>query len=149
MVFVHWEKIYSVDSLLIDTEHRMLFLLCRKMDFALKNDHSEIAIRSIILELKTYTQFHFLSEENLMQEVAYPAIFEHSEIHRKLLRGLDDLTEDIARHRTSGFSMVEFLNSWLLNHIENFDKKLGQYIATSSTRPTAEKFYRHFLIHPG
>jgi len=145
MAFVHWGKKYSVGSILIDAEHRMLFLLCRKLDFAIKNDHSEVALRTIIRELKAFTEFHFLSEENLMHEVGYPDVFEHSQIHSRLLRGLEDMTETIVKHQTSEFSMLEFLHVWLLNHIATFDTKLGTFVKSSSTRPTGEKFYEHFL----
>jgi len=145
MPFVHWENKFSISNDWIDAEHRMLFLLCRKLDYALKNDLSEILLRSILLEIKTFTEFHFLSEENLMQEIGYPGIGEHSSLHRRLLFGLEEMTGDIVRHKTSEFSMLEFLHSWLLNHIEHVDMKLGAYARSAPARPVGEKFYGHFL----
>src|SRR5664279_5405372 len=55
MQFVHWEKKYSVGSILVDAEHRMLLFLCRKLDFALKSDHSETALRAIVHELNVFS----------------------------------------------------------------------------------------------
>ncbi len=148
-MFVHWEKAYSVGSVLIDAEHRMMLLLCRKLDFAIKNDQPEVVLRSIIHELKAFTNYHFLSEENLMHEVGYPEAFEHGQIHSRLLIALDEATDGVVKHRTSEFSMLDFLHNWLLNHMQHADAKLGRYLETALARPVGEKFYDHFLTYQG
>ena len=148
-MFVHWEKQFSVGNEFLDAEHRMMFLLCRKLDFAIKNDVSERNLMCIIQELKAFSQFHFLSEENLMHEVGYPGIFQHTAIHSQLLKTLDEMTVGIVKHKTSEFSMLDFFHNWLLNHIQHADAELGNYVRSASTRPIGEKFYKHFLTYIG
>ena len=146
-MFVHWEHKFSVGSELVDAEHRMMLFLCRKLDFAIKNDFSERNLMCIIHELKADTQFHFLSEENVMHEVGYPGLSQHSAIHSQLLKTLDEMTVEIVKHKTSEFSMLDFLHNWLLNHIQHADAEMGAYVRSASTRPIGEKFYKHFLTY--
>lgn len=93
IIFIHWENKLSIGNDLIDTEHRMMMLLCRKLDFAIKNDGSERTLMSIVRELKAFAQYHFISEENVMHEVGFPGTIQHSKIHSRLLGNLDEMTE--------------------------------------------------------
>ena len=124
-MFVHWENKFSVGNELIDAEHRMLLLLCRKLDFAIKNDLSEKMLICIIQELKAFGQYHFISEENSMHEVGYPWLSQHTENHTQLLQTLDEMTAGIVKHKTSEFNMLDFFHNWLLNHIQQADAELG------------------------
>ena len=87
-MYIHWEKELELGNDLIDTQHRILVLLCRKLDIAIKSNESEQTLRWVMLELRKFTEFHFISEENLMHEIGYPGVDEHSLIHSDLLAQL-------------------------------------------------------------
>ena len=70
-MYIHWEKELELGNELIDTQHRIMVLLCRKLDIAIKTGRSEQTVRWVMLELRKFTEFHFLSEENLMHEIGY------------------------------------------------------------------------------
>ncbi len=53
-------KSLELDNDLIDTQHRMLIMLCRKLDIAVKAKKSKQTLRWVMLELKKFTEFHFL-----------------------------------------------------------------------------------------
>jgi hemerythrin len=144
-VFIHWDRSLLVDYPLIVDEHRMLLWLCRKLQAAIANDMTPTAIKSACVELEAYTKFHLASEENLMHEVGYPDVFEHMRVHAQLLAALRRMTEDIAHGRFSEITIAEFLNRWLVYHIEHHDKKVGKYLISSKNRPIAEKYYSQFL----
>lgn len=84
-MYIHWEKELELGNDLIDTQHRILVLLCRKLDIAIKTQQSEQTVRWIMQELKKFTEFHFVSEENLMYEIGYPGVSDHALIHTELL----------------------------------------------------------------
>jgi len=130
---------------LIDDEHRMLLWLCRKVQAAIVTDMSRTAIGCACVELEVYTQFHLTSEENLMHEIGYPEVMQHIEIHKQLLLALRRMTDDIGHRKVSAINMAEFLNRWLISHIQLHDKKVVQFLSTSENRPIAEKYYAQFL----
>src|SRR5487761_2699548 len=98
-MYVHWEKELELGNDLIDTQHRILVLLCRRLDMAIKVRQSEQSLRWIMEELKKFTEFHFISEENLMHELSYPEVTEHALIHADLLMQLDLMLAKIHHHK--------------------------------------------------
>jgi len=145
-MYIHWEKELELGYSLIDTQHRILVLLCRKLDIAIKSGASEQTLRWVIIELRKFTEFHFVSEENLMREIGYPAVDEHSLIHSELLSQLDMAVAKIAHHKEFPDDMLFFLNKWLGYHVVHDDLKIAEYARDSEKRPLGEDLYDEYLL---
>ncbi len=145
-MYIHWEKELELDNPLIDTQHRILVLLCRKLDIAIKTREAEQTVQHIILELKKFTEFHFVSEENLMREISYPRLEEHAFIHSDLLRQLDMTLAKISHHQEFPEDLLFFLNKWLADHVIHEDMKIAEYVKNSKRRPIGENLYAEYLL---
>jgi len=145
-MYIHWEKELELGNDLIDTQHRILVLLCRKLDIAIKSNESEQTLRWVMLELRKFTEFHFISEENLMHEIGYPGVDEHSLIHSDLLAQLDMAIAKIAHHKEFPDDLLFFLNKWLGYHIVHDDLKIAEHIGKAAKRPIGEHLYAEYLL---
>ena len=145
-MYIHWEQELELGNDLIDTQHRILVLLCRKLDIAIKSRESEQTLRWVMLELRKFTEFHFISEENLMHEINYPAVDEHSLIHSDLLAQLDMAIAKIAHHKEFPDDLLFFLNKWLGYHIVHDDLKIAEHIGKAAKRPIGEHLYAEYLL---
>ncbi|MDD2721997.1 MAG: bacteriohemerythrin [Gallionella sp.] len=145
-MYIHWEKELELGNDLIDTQHRMLVLLCRKLDIAIKTRQSEQTIRWVMLELKKFTEFHFVSEENLMHEIGYPRVNEHALVHSELLLNLEMMLAKISHHKEFPEDLLHFLNKWLIQHVVNDDLKIAEFARHSDRRPLGEELYREYLL---
>lgn len=130
---------------LIDTQHRILVLLCRKLDIAIKTKRSEQTIRWVTHELRKFTEFHFVSEENLMHEIGYPNVDDHALIHSELLMQLEMMLAKISHHKEFPEDLLHFLNKWLMHHVINEDMKIAQFAAESEKRAIGEDLYEEIL----
>jgi len=146
-MYIHWEKQLELGNDLIDTQHRMLVLLCRKLDIAIKTRQPEPTVRRVILELKKFTEFHFISEENLMHEIGYPGVDEHALIHADLLMQLDMMGAKISHHKEFPEDLLYFLNKWLMQHVVTEDLKIADLAKHSKNRPLGEDLYGQFLLN--
>ena len=140
-----WENKLNIGDLLIDQEHRILLLLSRKLDVTIKAKKSDAEQNSAIYELKKFAEFHFTSEENIMREVSFPGLKEHSELHTELLMELNLRMKGIARRTEFSDDLLSFLNRWVLQHIVNEDMKLAEFLRNSRSRPIAQDLYEPFL----
>jgi len=150
-MYIHWEKELELGNDLIDTQHRMLILLCRKLDIAIKTHETEQTVLRVMLELKKFTEFHFVSEENLMHEIGYPKVDEHALIHSDLLRQLDMALSKIGHHQEFPEDLLFFLNKWLAYHVIHEDLKIAEYVKNGKRRPIGENLYSEYLLsvaHP-
>ncbi len=144
-MYIHWEKKYETGQPLIDAEHRLLVMLFRKLDVAIKTKESETSINRIVTEVAKFVEFHFVSEENLMYETGYPGIEGHKELHKKLLKELNDTIRKLNRRQEFPDDILYFLSDWLYNHIAHHDQLLAKHVEETITRPVAEMIYPEYL----
>jgi hemerythrin-like metal-binding domain len=144
-VYIHWEKSYEIGNPLIDVEHRLLMMLFRKLDIAIKTGESGVTVVRILNEIKKFADFHFASEENLMHEVAYPDVVHHEVLHSRLLAQLEVTIGRISKKRELPDDLLFFLNKWVLEHIAREDQKIANFVQNSPKRPVAELIYPEYL----
>lgn len=145
---VQWKPELELGNTLIDTQHRILMLLCRKLDIAINTAQSEQTLQRVILELKKFTEFHFISEQNLMHEIGYPQVAEHLQIHNTLLIELQVELSKIRHHSEFPKDLLTPLYDWFNNHVVEEDLKIAAFSKTSPKRPIGEDLYRQFLCTP-
>lgn len=145
-MYINWNDELNLDNDLIDTQHRMLMLLCRKLDIAIKTRQSDQTLRWVMLEVKKFVEFHFLSEENLMHEINYPDVDKHALIHAELLLQIEMMLAKISHHQEFPEDLLFFLNTWLVGHIVHEDMRIAEYAKSAELRPIGESLYQQYLL---
>ena len=129
MALFNWSDDYSVGIKEIDEQHKKLFEIINKLHAAMKEAKSKAILGKVIEEMISYTEFHFSTEEILLQNCRYPDFSQHKlkheqftkkvkEFEKKYLKGSALLSQEI----------VEFLRDWLVNHIKQSDKEYSLFI---------------------
>ncbi|HMM74737.1 MAG TPA: hemerythrin family protein [Gammaproteobacteria bacterium] len=144
-MYIHWDRSLETDHPLVDAEHRLLVLLFRKLDVAIKTQQPEPVLRHIIRELVRCVEFHFVSEENLMRETAYPDLAMHAKVHGELLAELKAWIQRITERSEFPEDLLYFLNRWLSQHIAVHDRSVVAHVASAVHRPIAELAYAEYL----
>ncbi len=115
---------------LIDREHKELFRIADEAYQVLKDefiadkfDH----IVKIIENLKNYAILHFADEEAYMQSIQYKRYLSHKVEHDDFIEKLEAIDFEQMDHNQTGTLMdiLEFLNDWLVHHILEKDKLIG------------------------
>jgi hemerythrin-like metal-binding protein len=129
-----WTDAYATGVSEIDEQHMILVHTLNEAGVKLANNPSHALLEQITQDLLSYALYHFDTEEGLMQEYGYPDgpgsdMVEHLEQHRsfsaKVVAVREGLKDGVS---ISSNDLLDFLNTWLVNHILNTDKKLGAYI---------------------
>lgn len=115
----------------IDNEHKMLFDIADRIYVLLNNEFSidkYDKIVNLVEELKDYATFHFNDEEAYMESINYKRMFtqkiDHANFTKKLAEiRLTDLDQNQDKYM---FELLEFINDWLVDHILEKDKLIGQ-----------------------
>lgn len=144
-MFIHWEPGYDTGQPLVDAEHRLLVFLFRKLDVAIKTHRPDQHLRQIVLEVRRFVEFHFVSEENLMRETEYPGFESHRAVHVKLVNELDVFIAKLVEQREYPEDLLAFLNNWLIEHIAKHDQQVAKHVRDAANRPVAELAYPEYL----
>ena len=121
---IEWKEDMSVGIEEFDSHHRRIIDLINSLDGAIGTDTARKVTQDALAELSNYCFYHFFAEEDAMEKCGFAGFSEHKEEHLKFIEKIFQLIEDmhIAREETSR-ELLDFLWSWLRNHILVTDKK--------------------------
>ena len=127
---ITWNSNYILGIEDIDSQHQFfVHLINRISDVLLVADTYDYA-GALISELGAYAQFHFISEQNMMDHAEYPAANEHKLLHAELIdqfsakQGM--LTLEATKQRSE--ALIEFLVQWFLEHTIKEDRLFAEYL---------------------
>lgn len=129
-----WNDSYATGVPEIDEQHMILVHTLNESAEKLMFDPNHKLLEQITQDLLSYALYHFDTEEALMQEYGYPDgpgsdMVLHLDQHRSFSAQVVAVREGLkAGTAISSTDLLNFLNTWLLNHILNTDKKLGAFI---------------------
>jgi hemerythrin len=126
---MNWSTDYSVEVDSIDKQHRKLFEMLNELHDAMKAGKGTQLAPSILKNLVRYTREHFADEERLMIQARYPDFARHQAEHEKLTREVMIMEHSLASGEVVlSMKLVQFLRTWLQEHILGCDKKYMTYL---------------------
>lgn len=133
-----WNDSFVTGVAEIDEQHMILVHTLNEAADRLGKEPSLELLGQITQDLLSYALYHFETEEELMQQYGYvearaDEANRHLDQHRKFSAKVLALRENLK----AGISiptgeLLDFLNSWLVNHILNTDKKLSAFLVEKS-----------------
>ena len=130
MALLNWSTEYSVEVESIDKQHQQLFSMLNDLHDAMKAGKGAQLAPRVLKKLVDYTCEHFAWEEALMAKAHYPELARHKAEHDKLTGEVAKLVQDVESGKTVvSMKLLQFLRSWLQDHIAGVDKKYTSYLS--------------------
>lgn len=111
----------------VDEEHSKLFDIANTV-YDLLNDEfipdKYDYIMEVVDELKDYARYHFEHEEKYMGEINYRRFLSHKVAHDEFIEKINEYDAEIIdeKQKESLLELLEFLTTWLVEHILKQDK---------------------------
>ncbi len=124
---IEWKDEYALGVELIDEQHRKLFEIAGRAYNVLKDQFSADKyddIIAIIDELKDYAVYHFQTEEQYMQSIAYRKFLSHKVLHDDFILNINqiDLRQVDDNPEKYLLEVLDFIVKWIGEHILGQDK---------------------------
>ncbi|MDR3115755.1 MAG: bacteriohemerythrin [Treponema sp.] len=130
-VFVAWEDRYSVGIPSIDEQHKELLVLTNKLYDACRDgeEKARAYFKEVIRGAVDYVQFHFTSEERIMERINFPELATHKVQHTSFVKQvLEEVKSFESGKSFVPNNFVRFLRDWILTHIALSDIKYAEYL---------------------
>ncbi|MCF6188407.1 MAG: bacteriohemerythrin [Desulfobulbaceae bacterium] len=114
-----WRPEYSVGHQEIDAQHKYLFELWIMLNSIKDQQDNHLSLEQALLSLVDYVEIHFADEEKYLQ--AHPEFDRHRQIHAVFLAQCKTFTEQFQKGSLDTHTVVDFLRSWLIEHIVETD----------------------------
>jgi len=129
MSLITWSDEYSVNIKEIDKQHRQLVEIINQLHRAMRDGSSRQIMKDTLTRLIDYTDSHFTTEEDLMSAYNYPGYVAHKAEHTQLKKRVLDYQRQFDQNPLGmGVQTMEFLKSWLMDHVIGMDKKYTRYL---------------------
>jgi hemerythrin len=126
MAFMAWDDSYSVKNELLDTHHKELFHIFRKLNEKCMADDSAETYSEIIDDLEAYSEYHFTEEEKCMKEAGYTYAHNHMLLHKfYMTRILEIKLKMYKKEYKLCHDLILFLGNWLQKHVVGEDKQMS------------------------
>ena len=123
---ITWDSSFETGIADVDAQHRRLVDIINSLVDAIGHAPKS-ALKDIVVQLKDYAQYHFQTEEKIMEEAGYAGLAEHRDEHAMFVDQilLFDLDVILASEGLA-WDMLHFLRGWLTNHILVVDKRFSR-----------------------
>ena len=129
MSFMEWKEAYSVNVHEIDGEHKKLIGMINDLHAAMKVGKGKTIISGILRGMIDYATTHFGTEEKYMRVFDFPGYIEHKAEHDAFTDRVLDFQKKYNRGGVVlSFEVMDFLNNWLVMHIQGTDKKYSPFL---------------------
>jgi hemerythrin-like metal-binding protein len=127
-----WTDAMSVGHPDIDRDHQALCALINQLVHA-EGRHCRDTVGRILDELAAYVAIHFEREEAYMRAGGFPGLTAHIAIHRSLTLRVAEVRSEFLSgfHYGLGNTVLDFLTTWLMQHILKEDKSFFRFFAAS------------------
>jgi hemerythrin len=123
-----WTDGFELGHRRIDAEHRIFMRLLEEFEERVERSAPLTDLRRTLREIQKYAEFHFVSEENIMEELGYPGTQAHRRIHEELLALLDRRIKALGDGSLAARELLHMLADWFSVHTAEEDAKLVEHI---------------------
>ena len=121
--FMNWEPGFNLGIEEIDKQHRKIIDFINSLNQAIINNSTDNAIIKLLDELSDYAVYHFRTEEDIMRKSHFPLLNEHIFQHEKFITKIEDFKSKFDAGDSITFRLLNFLRTWLANHILDSDRE--------------------------
>ena len=117
----------------LDLEHEGQTDLLTALETELLGAQDKARLGELLGRLIEFTEIHFMSEQVLMRERAYPGLPAHEAEHDRLMEQMRGFQNRIGSGECSLTpGDVSALRDWVLNHIRTKDTAFARYLAAGT-----------------
>lgn len=118
---ITWSDTFSVGVVELDDQHKRLVAMINRLIDEQKTLTRPETIAELITDMTDYALEHFRAEEYLMAEYGYEGKEVHVQVHEDFIRKTQEFMAAPAGPNILSKALLEFLKSWLIDHILNED----------------------------
>ena len=135
MPLIEWNESLELGVRSVDRQHQRLVRYINLLDEAIKEGKQSEVLGSILEKLIEYTESHFSYEERLFDVHKYPGEKKHVKLHTELIEKVHNFQENFKNSKDDiSLELMDFLKSWLVDHILIEDKKYAPYLIANGAR---------------
>jgi len=126
MAGLRWTSALAVGVPEIDRQHSHLLDLMARLHDLVVGGGDRAVLSAVMEELERYTEFHFATEERLMDAHGYEDADDHKDEHSLMLDDIHRCCDEYILASNNPKPVLAYLEHWFVQHIHEVDRALGK-----------------------
>lgn len=124
-----WSDELECGNELIDMQHEKMHFLMNDLLIYYFEHGMDMGFEKLFNESMDFIEQHFSDEENILMDIGYPMLAEHSRMHSELLDRTDELRTKVrAKTMGEGELVAYVVNDVVFGHLVNEDRDFYKYV---------------------
>ena len=147
MSFMEWQGSFALGIEKFDEHHKHLIDLINEIHNEFTSGATIEHLDKVLLTLSDYATYHFASEERWMNLNAYPDLHQHRKEHFSFSNKIAELRDAFINGDPNvSKELLQFLVTWLSNHILDSDACYGRFAKRPPETGVASRMINQDLI---
>ncbi len=130
-----WKQEYSVGVERLDRQHQKIISVINKLIAKPRVFLASRTVADALTELNSYVSEHFLLEEQLLGENAYPDLIEHSKKHTEYGERIAGFSlKSAQKDKNVPEELLRYLGEWWTGHILHEDMQYKSFFEEKGVR---------------
>lgn len=126
---IGWSEIFECNNLEINREHKKLIILMEDFMHGYFSNSSKEELLKIFDEILTHTGTHFTHEENILENINYPYLEKHKDIHNEIVLKALEYRNLYESNKLESLKIIEFLiGEVVMGHMISEDTNYYNYL---------------------
>lgn len=128
-IALEWSDELECGNELIDMQHEKMHFLMNDLLVYYFEHGMDTGFEKLFNESMDFIEEHFRDEENILRDIGYPMLSEHSRMHAELLDRTDELRKKVKSKTMSEGELVAYVvNDVVFGHLVNEDSDFYKYV---------------------
>lgn len=137
---MQWNDKYKINVNFLDDQHQEWFSRVADFQAAINQEQMIAEMARTLKFVVDYAQKHLSDEERYMREINYPKMNSHRQLHKVFMKKTVSVLTDMKNgKRVIPSQLLEFMATWIGQHILEHDRQIGEYLATQQDDDATEK----------
>lgn len=124
----------GIDAL--DSQHRLLFAIANELLEIDNPAEQGPELKYLIEHLRNYVNEHFAAEETIMEEIQFPYLDVHRQLHQQIISEINQTVTSVRNLEELLYNLESLMCRWIRDHILTEDKKIEKWITVrNAARP--------------
>lgn len=121
---IEWSDKYSVNVSIIDKEHKHFIDIVNKVTVVMQRNYNQKEVEELLADLVRFAKEHFEMEETYMSTFKYPDYLLHYNEHLNFSLHMIIYNNQVINGEYKIMDeLYNYLQEWLVHHIQKTDKK--------------------------
>lgn len=135
MRLIQLDSSFSVGIKMIDEQHQILVTMINDLYAAMRTGEEQEVLVKMISRLTVDAAIHFAREEHYFNIFAYPQTKAHIQARDDFEDQVYQFEQDFkAGKQQLSMDIMNFLSTWLVDHIKTSDKQFGPFLNARGIR---------------